>query len=155
MFGFVSFGERREGGVGIVRSERQALLQIPPEVAGLISCILLSCPLILPNLWLPCSSPLTGSQPLPHFRNCQQDEELSALSAGRPVGRGDVGGPRRWWQLCSAPPAQTASPAQTGRVVEESSRVYFPHSPKLNRPPEELGKETSRKITSQQDLQGK
>ena len=93
-FGFVSFRERRECGVGIVWkakdklrcrflprmsvpatwggicSKRQASLQIPPQVAG--TDILY--PSLLPTPSLDSSqpsaslfSPLTGSQPLPHF----------------------------------------------------------------------------------------
>ena len=74
-FGFVTFGERTEGGVGIVRKEKDKLCcRFLPRWRGLISCILLSCPLILPNPLLPCSAPSLVLSHFPTFRNCQQDE---------------------------------------------------------------------------------
>lgn len=58
-----------EGGWGrhSAEGERQALLQIPPEVAGtdILYPSLLSLDSSQPSASL--FSPLTGSQPLPHF----------------------------------------------------------------------------------------
>ena len=77
-FGFVSFRERRECGVGIVWKAKDKLrCRFLPRWQGLTSCILLSCPprpLILPNPLLPCSAPSLVLSHFPTSRNCQQDE---------------------------------------------------------------------------------